>query len=85
MHYLMSAMNIMFATHGTLNSLLAYLLCTMSCALCAELRIAFSMFDKDGDGHISAQEVRETMQSLGIHIEPRHVKLMVKKVDTDGE
>jgi Ca2+-binding EF-hand superfamily protein len=52
--------------------------------LCAELRLAFSMFDKDGDGQISAQEVRETMESLGIHVEPSQVKMMVKKVDTNG-
>ena len=52
--------------------------------LFAESRIAFSMFDKDGDGSISAQEVQETMQSLGMQVEPSHVKLMVKKVDTNG-
>jgi len=42
------------------------------------------MFDKDGDGHISVQEVHDTMKSLGFHIELARVKLMVKHVDTDG-
>jgi Ca2+-binding EF-hand superfamily protein len=52
--------------------------------LFAELRIAFSMFDKDGDGQITAQEVQDTMRSLGIHVEPNQIQLIVKKVDTDG-
>ena len=53
-------------------------------ACCVELRVAFSMFDKDGDGHISVQEVHDTMKSLGFHIELARVRLMVKHVDTDG-
>ena len=51
---------------------------------CLDLRVAFSMFDKDGDGYISVQEVHDTMQSLGFHIELARIKLMVKHVDTDG-
>ena len=42
------------------------------------------MFDKDGDGQISAEEVAETMKSLGIKIDFKDVKKMVKRVDTDG-
>ena len=42
------------------------------------------MFDKDGDGNISVQEVHESLASLGFHVEPSGVKLMVKHVDTDG-
>jgi len=49
-----------------------------------ELRVAFSMFDKDGDGHISVQEVHDTLKSLGFPVELSRVKLMVKHVDTDG-
>jgi len=43
------------------------------------------MFDKDGDGLISVQEVHDTMKSFGFHIELPRVKLMVKHVDTDGK
>lgn len=50
-----------------------------------ELRIAFSMFDKDGDGQITASEVSDTMKSLGIKIDTKEVKKMVKRVDTDGD
>jgi len=42
------------------------------------------MFDKDGDGLISKQEVHDTMKSLGYHVESAQVKLMVQHVDTDG-
>jgi hypothetical protein len=69
------------AIYSLVRSQLTYIFMT----LCVELRLAFSMFDKDGDGQISAQEVRETMESLGIHVEPSQVKMMVKKVDTDGK
>ena len=51
---------------------------------CTDLRVAFSMFDKDGDGHISVQEVHDSMMSLGFNIELSRVKLMVRHVDTDG-
>ena len=56
--------------------------CVYVCGI--ELRVAFSMFDKDGDGNISVQEVQESLASLGFHVEPSRVKLMVKHVDTDG-
>ena len=43
------------------------------------------MFDKDGDGQITAHEVLATMKSLGVKTNAREVKKLVKKVDTDGE
>lgn len=49
------------------------------------MRVAFAMFDKDGDGQISVQEVHETMTSLGIKISLKEVKEIVKRVDTDRE
>lgn len=50
-----------------------------------ELRVSFSMFDKDGDGQITVDEVMETMKALGIKFDSREVKIMVKRVDTDGD
>ena len=47
------------------------------------MRVAFAMFDQDGDGQISVQEVQDTMTSLGIKINLKEVKLIVRKVDTD--
>jgi len=49
-----------------------------------DLRVAFWMFDKDGDGLISVQEVHDTMKSLGHYIELPRVRLMVRHVDMDG-
>jgi len=43
------------------------------------------MFDKDGDGQITVDEVMETMKMLGVKLNAREVKIMVKRVDTDGE
>lgn len=51
----------------------------------SELRVSFSMFDKDGDGQITVDEVMETMKALGIKFDSREVKIMVKRVDTDGK
>ncbi|ESO01023.1 hypothetical protein HELRODRAFT_82314 [Helobdella robusta] len=48
------------------------------------MRVAFSMFDKDGDGLISLQEVHDTMASLGIRVSAKDVKQIVKRVDLDG-
>lgn len=50
-----------------------------------ELRVSFSMFDKDGDGQITVDEVMETMKMLGVKLNAREVKIMVKRVDTDGD
>lgn len=52
--------------------------------LLLELRVSFSMFDKDGDGQITAEEVMETMKSIGIKFDSKEVKTMVKLVDIDG-
>lgn len=57
----------------------------MGCFVFLAMRVAFAMFDKDGDGQISVQEVHETMTSLGIKISLKEVKEIVKRVDTDRE
>jgi len=46
---------------------------------------AFSLFDKDGDGQITVDEVAQTMTSLGIDVQLSDVKAMVRQVDTDGK
>jgi len=46
---------------------------------------AFSLFDKDGDGQITVDEVAQTMMSLGIEVQLADVKTMVRQVDTDGK
>ena len=50
----------------------------------AEFREAFSLFDKDGDGTITAKELGTVMRSLGQNPTDAELKEMVAKVDIDG-
>jgi len=50
-----------------------------------ELCEAFSLFDKDGDGQITVDEVAQTMASLGIDVRLSDIEIMVHQVDTDGQ
>mmetsp|Transcript_9941 Transcript_9941/g.15946 ORF Transcript_9941/g.15946 Transcript_9941/m.15946 type:complete len:175 (-) Transcript_9941:262-786(-) len=50
-----------------------------------EFRDAFKLFDKDGDGVITVEEIFEVFQSLGFkEYSKNDVKKMVKAVDVDG-
>jgi len=50
-----------------------------------EFRDAFKLFDKDGDGVITVDEIHEVFKSLGFKQYSRaDVKKMVKAVDVDG-
>ena len=51
----------------------------------AELRVAFALFDRDGDGAITAKELRLTMTTLGFPGDDQIVKKMIEKFDYDGE
>ena len=50
-----------------------------------ELCEAFSLFDKDGDGQITVDEVAQTMTSLGLDVRLSDIEIMVDQVDTDGQ
>ena len=47
--------------------------------------MAFAMFDKNGDGVITSKEVIEVMKTLGVNVDKKEVKHMVRRVDLDGE
>jgi Ca2+-binding EF-hand superfamily protein len=47
--------------------------------------MAFSMFDHDGDGNISASELMSVMKKLGYQVKKSDVHGMFKKVDLDGQ
>ena len=51
----------------------------------SELRLAFSLFDKDRDGNISQAEVKAVMGSLGQQCSDQHLQDMFRQVDLDGE
>jgi calmodulin len=49
-----------------------------------EIREAFSIFDKDGDGSISAKELGTVMRSLGMAPTDQDIQRLIRAVDTDG-
>lgn len=46
---------------------------------------AFSLFDKNGDGCITAQELGQVMRSLGQNPSDPELHDMINEVDADGE
>lgn len=50
-----------------------------------ELREAFRVFDKDGNGYISAAELRHVMTNLGEKLTDEEVNEMIKEADVDGD
>ena len=51
----------------------------------AELRAAFDVFDKDGNGTISADELRSLMKSIGEELTDQDIDEMLKEADKDGD
>lgn len=49
-----------------------------------ELREAFAVFDKDGNGMISAEELKSALLNLGEKLEDHEVKAMIMAADRDG-
>ena len=50
-----------------------------------EIKEAFRVFDKDGNGHISASELRYIMTNLGEKLTDEEVDEMIKEADIDGD
>lgn len=51
----------------------------------SEIREAFEVFDKDGNGFISAQELRQVMASLGEKLSEEELDEMMREADVDGD
>lgn len=49
-----------------------------------ELKEAFALFDKDGNGSISRGELKHLMISLGHNPTRENIKKMINEVDVDG-
>ena len=47
--------------------------------------IYFQVFDRNRDGFITAQEIRETMEDLGIHLEDEDIKEMLDTADKNHD
>ena len=50
-----------------------------------EIRQAFKVFDKDGNGYISAAELRHVMATLGEKLTDYEVDQMIREADVDGD
>lgn len=50
-----------------------------------EMREAFQIFDADGDGHITSEELRLIMENLGEKLTDEEISDMVKEADMDGD
>ena len=50
-----------------------------------EIREAFRVFDKDGNGFVSAAELRHVMTKLGEKLSDEEVDEMIQAADTDGD
>ncbi|EPS61190.1 hypothetical protein M569_13611 [Genlisea aurea] len=50
-----------------------------------ELKEAFKVFDKDQNGFISPNELRQVMISLGEKLSDEEVEQMIKEADLDGD
>ena len=51
----------------------------------AELREAFCLFDIDGDGKITTDELGTVMKSLGMNPSAEQLRDMIDEVDIDGQ
>lgn len=50
-----------------------------------EILEAFKVFDQDGNGYISARELRTVMASLGRKLTDEEVDDIIREVDLDGD
>ena len=50
-----------------------------------EIKEAFKVFDKDGNGFISAAELRHIMTNLGEKLSDEEVDEMIREADIDGD
>ncbi|XP_052767261.1 calmodulin-like [Mya arenaria] len=50
-----------------------------------EMREAFRVFDKDGNGYISSEELRHVMTNLGEKLTDQEVAEMIREADMNGD
>ncbi|XP_066970603.1 calmodulin-like [Macrobrachium rosenbergii] len=50
-----------------------------------EIQEAFGVFDKDGNGSISATELKHVLMTMGEKLTEEEVEIMIHEADIDGE
>lgn len=50
-----------------------------------DIREAFRVFDRDGDGYISAEELTHVMSTLGENLTQEEIDEMIREADLDGD
>ncbi|KAH6939958.1 hypothetical protein HPB50_022839 [Hyalomma asiaticum] len=50
-----------------------------------EIREAFKVFDRNGDGFVSAAELRHVMTTMGEKLSHEEVDEMIREADQDGD
>jgi Ca2+-binding EF-hand superfamily protein len=53
--------------------------------LIVELKVAFALVDKDGDGRITPRELLSVMSNLGFKSDDAVIKQMISCFDIDGK
>ncbi|KAK3094114.1 hypothetical protein FSP39_024262 [Pinctada imbricata] len=51
----------------------------------SEIKETFRLFDKNGDGYISAWELRLVMANLGERLHDHEIEAMLREADVDGD
>lgn len=49
-----------------------------------DIREAFTIFDNDGNGHISRSELRHVMMNMGEKLSEEECEFLVEEADIDG-
>ena len=55
------------------------------CCVCSGYKAAFNAIDVDGDGRLSAKELRKMMSDIGEDITEDEARALIREADTDCE
>ncbi|KAE8703954.1 Calmodulin-like protein 5 [Hibiscus syriacus] len=50
-----------------------------------ELRRVFQMFDRNGDGKITKEELNDSLQNMGLFISEKELNQIIKRIDVNGD